>query len=579
VIFNGQNPAFPVDAIYQLNLLTLQATNLSAITQPNGALDVDPSWTSDGQIIFATTVGSSPGEGIEEMHADGTGRQVLINDGSFNTDPTLSPNDNEVAVSAYLGTNPAATGSVPTAADPDKTLLDPQDWIVQLHNESTGQTTALTAGDACLSLTVTCLPGQSSGWQPHWSPDGETVAWIGRLNAATSCVCASGADGSNPQVLIETSTEDITWFDWTAPGGTAPAGAVPSAAIGSEAVTSRLLVSGENLVDDQDEILDAPADLMGGSPVATGAATDPVDASWSSDSSTFVFVANAPYDPHHPHYGPPPPKGHRVHVDFSLRQLNPLLPGYAPDKTPATEQVFLHRADGTVVQLTTPWTEDWRDAIEPGDARANTDPVISPNGRYVVFVNHSGQTGESFLLRMDLRTGAVLNLTNGNAGAMEVNDALPKFSPNGKEIAFTWTHGIDTDVAVMNTANGRTVTSVTDDGYDMDPAWSPNGKSIVFSHYHGRLDPTAAELDALTDLPAKRWSLVEVNVATGHETVLTTPGSSPTWRPVFSPDGQAIDFISLKYQTKGVFQTSANGGKVEPVLVMPDFNVTGVDWK
>ena len=72
---------------------------------------------------------------------------------------------------------------------------------------------------------------------------------------------------------------------------------------------------------------------------------------------------------------------------------------------------------------------------------------------------------------------------------------------------------------------------------------------------------------------------MKVDVATGHETVLTTPGSSPTWRPVFSPDGQAIDFISLKYQTKGVFQTSAEGGKVEPVLVMPDFNVTGVDWK
>jgi TolB protein len=163
---------------------------------------------------------------------------------------------------------------------------------------------------------------------------------------------------------------------------------------------------------------------------------------------------------------------------------------------------------------------------------------------------------------------------------MVVNDSLPAFSPDGSKIAFTWTDGEDTDVYVMNTANGQTVKKITDDnGYDMDPTWSPNGKSIVFSRYNGHLAPTAAELDSLTDLPATRWSLVKVDVATGRETVLTTPSESPTWRPVYSPDGRSIDFIGLKYGTKGVFRTTPGGARVAPVLVMPDFNVTSLDWR
>src|SRR6202012_5700425 len=96
------------------------------------------------------------------------------------------------------------------------------------------------------------------------------------------------------------------------------------------------------------------------------------------------------------------------------------------------------------------------------EARANTDPVLSPNGEYVVFTNHSSLSGESFLLRMNLQTGAVLSLTNGSSGALEVNDALPAFSPDGSKIAFTWTDGVDTDVYVLNAARGKAVTQGTD---------------------------------------------------------------------------------------------------------------------
>jgi len=188
---------------------------------------------------------------------------------------------------------------------------------------------------------------------------------------------------------------------------------------------------------------------------------------------------------------------------------------------------------------------------------------------------------------MDLRTGAVLNLTNGTAGAVQVNDALPKWSPDGTKIAFTWTegaamggHGLSTDVFVMNASDGKAVTHVTDDNaYDMDPAWSPDGRSIVYSRHDGALDPTPAELDALVGLPRTGWSLVKVDVASGHETVLTTPADSPTLRPVFSPDGKEIDFIGHKYKSLDIFQTTPSGAPVEPLLITPLINETSVDWK
>ena len=212
--------------------------------------------------------------------------------------------------------------------------------------------------------------------------------------------------------------------------------------------------------------------------------------------------------------------------------------------------------------------------------RSNTNPIISPDGRYVVFTNTSSLTGESFLLRMDLTTGEVLSLTNGTAGAMEVNDNMASWSPDSTKIAFTWTDGQYTDVYVMNASDGTQVRAITDDGaYDMNPTWSPDGQSIVYSHYDGTLQPTPSELNTLVALPKTGWSLVKADVATGHEAVLTTPADSPTWRPVYSPDGQHIDFIGWKYRLPNVFQTTPSGEPVTPLLITPFLKVTALDWK
>jgi Tol biopolymer transport system component len=580
LIFTGQNPQFPSDAIYKLNLLTLQATNLSQVTQPDGAVDADPKWMPNGNIVLASSEPGVAGEQIDEINSDGTDRQLVLNDGNFNTDPEVSPDSSEVAYSAFDGPNPVAPAVLIDPTNPDDTDLNPAGWHIETRNLATGVTTVLTQGQACLSATVSCAPGQSSGWKPVYSPDGSTIAWTGRLNVNTTCICAANADGSDPRVLVQSNSLVIQWFDWTAPGGQAPSTAIPDSQIGSQEPTSRLLISGDNLATGTTQILNEPPDMMGADDAGSAGTSGPIDGSWSDDRSEFVFVANASYNINDPTYGPPPPPGQSVHEHFTLQELNPAFQTFPSDNIPPGEQVFLHEANGTIEQLTTPFTEDWRDALDAGDARSNTDPVLSPNGQYVVFTNTSSLTGESFLLSLNLLTGAVLNLTNGTAGAMQVDDAQPAWSPDSSKIAFTTTEGGNTDVYVMNASDGTEVTAVTDDNaYDMAPTWSPDGKAIVYSRYNGLLDPSPAEVDSLVNLPRTGWSLVQVDVATGQQAVLTTPAESPEWRPAYSPDGSSIAFIGWQYQTPGVFEMSAAGGPVAPVLITPDISETSVDWK
>jgi Tol biopolymer transport system component len=506
---------------------------------------------------------------------------MLVDDGNFNTDPEFSPDGGRLAYSAFDGPNPLLPGAAPDPADPDDVPLNPQGWFVKVRDQTTGAVVDLTQGQACTGQGVTCSPGQSSGWKPVWSPDGSTVAWTGRLDATTTCICAANADGSDPRALIVSHRLQIKWFDWTAPGGQAPSTAVPDSLIGSQRPSSRLLISDGATSSAPSQILDEPDDMMGTDDAGSSSTVDPTDGSWSEHRAAMAFVASAPFDPTHPVYAPPPPPGQQRHEHFTLDELDPLLPSpYPPSDLSPGRQVFLRRPNGSIAQLTTPWTEDWRDAERAGDARANTDPVISPNGRYVVFTNHSSLTGESFLLRLDLLTGDVLSLTNGTAGAMQVNDSLPKWSPDSTRIAFTWTDGLDTNVYVMNAVDGTHVTDISnDDGYDMDPTWSPDGSSIVFSHYDGTLDPTAAEVEGLGGLPRTGWSLVRVDLATGQRTVLTTPADSPTWKPVYSPDGTQIAFIGWKYRTTDIFLTTPQGGPVRPLLITPLINETSIDWK
>lgn len=146
---------------------------------------------------------------------------------------------------------------------------------------------------------------------------------------------------------------------------------------------------------------------------------------------------------------------------------------------------------------------------------------VSPDGRTIVF----GLLGDLYTL--PLGGGAAKRLTSGMAW-----DHQPRFSPDGKRIAFTSDRGGTENVWMMN-ADGTNARPVTQEAnrFTNSPAWSPDGQWIVVRR-------------RLTD----RSSLGTVEV--WMYSVLGGKGVQVTkkleWgdanEPVFSPDGRFIYF-------------------------------------
>jgi Tol biopolymer transport system component len=104
------------------------------------------------------------------------------------------------------------------------------------------------------------------------------------------------------------------------------------------------------------------------------------------------------------------------------------------------------------------------------------DPVFTPDGRSIVFIQGSGDEGE--LKLVDIESGDITDLTND-----AFNDLDPAVSPDGTEVAFASkrTSGTEYDLFVLNLATLEITALPAMAGDEHDPAWSPGGRYIVFS--------------------------------------------------------------------------------------------------
>jgi hypothetical protein len=162
------------------------------------------------------------------------------------------------------------------------------------------------------------------------------------------------------------------------------------------------------------------------------------------------------------------------------------------------------------------------------DASVELDPTFAPDGESLVFA--SERSGQFELWRYTLRDRRFAQLTFGARNAH-----APAVSPDGKQIAFLETDGLEpsapAQMYVLGRAGAQPVSVASDLIRASTPQWSEDGATLRVHASAGRESDTAAtrlHVELIRDLVGARAS-----------TALATHGAALQWQPPAPPE----DFV------------------------------------
>lgn len=199
--------------------------------------------------------------------------------------------------------------------------------------------------------------------------------------------------------------------------------------------------------------------------------------------------------------------------------------------------------------------------------KLNICPVLSPNGKYVIFLSEKNLfTTDLFLA--DARTGKILKkvasqATDGHIDQFNYIESAGTWSPNDQRFAFDVYEQGESVLVIQDVFKGKKTEKIRLEGVPAfsNPAWSPDGKTIVVSGL----------VNGQTDLYALDLKTRKVRQLTNDRAAEILP----TW----SADGKSLAFstdqISLERgRTNGVFTMGLAimdmaGGQIEHLDVFP----------
>ena len=171
----------------------------------------------------------------------------------------------------------------------------------------------------------------------------------------------------------------------------------------------------------------------------------------------------------------------------------------------------------------------------------------SPNGRRIAFASTRPGANELAIYVTDIGGGKARRITDAPGDAFV--DFLPRWSPDGKKIAFLRdVTGADNDVYVVD-ENGKNERRLTDtpDFVEGAVSWSPDGgRLIVGSHGGGGIVTIPADGGDTTDIPTALTSPLVDDFADGVR-------DASVWHQVTTGTGTAIS------ETGGSVRVSIDG--------------------
>lgn len=223
-------------------------------------------------------------------------------------------------------------------------------------------------------------------------------------------------------------------------------------------------------------------------------------------------------------------------VAFATRATNlvePLNPQLAPN---GASQIYVRDLVTGLIYLI---SQTSGDAPGAGDS---TDPAITPDGRFVVFVSAAenlvvGDANMAADIFVYDRSKQTMTLIPGAFTA----PAEPVISQNGRFVAFTAGGGGAREVFLFDASTGA-VTPITPgaDGDCASPSITPDGQFVAFESVATNL--VVGDTEGFSDVfvwngtTTARASVVPGDPATG--------GDGPSFQPTLSADGNFIAYVS-----------------------------------
>lgn len=223
--------------------------------------------------------------------------------------------------------------------------------------------------------------------------------------------------------------------------------------------------------------------------------------------------------------------------------------------------------------------------------------AIAPDGRRIVFELRRSdlEQNRNFVQLMLVEVGS--GETRALTDARHHNDTLPRWSPDGRRVAFISTRDKSACLFVMNIDGGEPARLTDRDGNVSDFDWSPDGARLVYA-YQPLSERERLERDEKKDELRQRpqfkhyarlhhktdgvgwWNGLYRHIyiisSQGGRARQLSSGDYDDSEPRFSPDGRWVSFVSnrvahpdLDHENADVYLVRPSGGTPHKITEMP----------